>query len=125
MGTRGYIVVKYKGKYYYVYNHFDSYPSNLGKKIVNMIKQREVVKSKSYVYYILQDYKIGDLKITKNEKDVQPGGGIEWVYIVNLDEMIFEILGGYYKPKYDFNKIDEDWFEKFDEVNDRLAPPST
>lgn len=39
MGTRGYIGIRYKGKSYYFYNHWDSYPDGLGAAIV-----REILK---------------------------------------------------------------------------------
>jgi hypothetical protein len=37
MGTRGYYVYKWRGRYYVYYNHFDSYPSGLGQTLVAMI----------------------------------------------------------------------------------------
>lgn len=37
MGTRGLFGFYYKGKYYVVYNHFDSYPEGLGNIIVYQI----------------------------------------------------------------------------------------
>lgn len=39
MGTRGLFGFYYKGKYYVVYNHFDSYKSGLGRSIVDQIKK--------------------------------------------------------------------------------------
>ena len=39
MGTRGLFGFYYKGYYYVVYNHCDSYPSGLGAQIVEEIKQ--------------------------------------------------------------------------------------
>ena len=33
MGTRGYRVIRFRGRYYRYYNHWDSYPEGLGKKI--------------------------------------------------------------------------------------------
>lgn len=39
MGTRGLFGFRYKGKYYMVYNHFDSYPEGLGADLVKQIKQ--------------------------------------------------------------------------------------
>ena len=38
MGTRGFFGFYYKGKYYLVYNHYDSYPQWLGKTIVKELK---------------------------------------------------------------------------------------
>ncbi|KAM5431570.1 hypothetical protein McanMca71_004805 [Microsporum canis] len=37
MGTRGYKIVRYKGRYWVYYNHYDSYPENFGVKIVSRI----------------------------------------------------------------------------------------
>ena len=43
MGTRGYLIFKYKGIYYVIYNHWDSYPSGMGaatvKVLINLCKQ--------------------------------------------------------------------------------------
>jgi len=37
MGTRGYIVWRCRGRYYVLYNHFDSYPSGLGETLLAQI----------------------------------------------------------------------------------------
>lgn len=37
MGTRGYYVFYYHGKFYIYYNHYDSYPEGLGKWIIDSI----------------------------------------------------------------------------------------
>ena len=37
MGTRGYRVIRFRGRYYCFYNHYDSYPENLGNSIVHEI----------------------------------------------------------------------------------------
>ena len=37
MGTRGIICIKYRSKYYKMYNHYDSYGSELGLKIMEEI----------------------------------------------------------------------------------------
>ena len=39
MGTRGYRVYRYRGRYYAVYNHWDSYPSGLGNELVETIPE--------------------------------------------------------------------------------------
>jgi hypothetical protein len=38
MGTRGYYAFRYKRKYYVFYNHFDSYWSGLGSKIIKELQ---------------------------------------------------------------------------------------
>jgi hypothetical protein len=37
MGTRGYLIFKYQGRYYIIYNHWDSYVSCMGVEIVKQI----------------------------------------------------------------------------------------
>ena len=37
MGTRGLRIVKFKGRYWIFYNHWDSYPDGMGKSLVNSI----------------------------------------------------------------------------------------
>jgi len=37
MGTRGYVALRFRGRYYIFYNHFDSYPENLGEKLIGTI----------------------------------------------------------------------------------------
>lgn len=39
MGTRGFVVIKINNKYYTYYNNYDSYPSNLGQKIIDELKE--------------------------------------------------------------------------------------
>ena len=39
MGTRGFIVIKFNGKVYRVFNPYDSYPSGLGKHIIKYLKK--------------------------------------------------------------------------------------
>jgi len=37
MGTRGWLIFVYKGKYYVIFNHYDSYPSGMGASIVEQL----------------------------------------------------------------------------------------
>ena len=37
MGTRGYLYVRYHGRFFVYYNHFDSYPDGLGEAILALI----------------------------------------------------------------------------------------
>lgn len=55
MGTRGYVVFLYKGKYYAIYNHFDSYDlyKNLKKEIIDAIKNGTFDSWKSKVENIV------------------------------------------------------------------------
>lgn len=39
MGTRGFVILKYKNKYYAMYNHFDSYFNHLGVNLVSEIQK--------------------------------------------------------------------------------------
>ena len=39
MGTRGYFVYRFRGRYYVLYNHYDSYPSGMGQWLVDQIPQ--------------------------------------------------------------------------------------
>ena len=38
MGTRGFYCFRYKGLYYVIYNHWDSYPDGLGETLVNQLR---------------------------------------------------------------------------------------
>jgi hypothetical protein len=37
MGTRGYVALRFRAKYYNFYNQFDSNAEHLGKKLINTI----------------------------------------------------------------------------------------
>ena len=37
MGTRGFEIVRFRGRYYVLFHHYDSYPEELGAKIVARI----------------------------------------------------------------------------------------
>lgn len=39
MGTRGLLFVRFHGRYYVYYNHWDSYPEGLGDAIVQEIPE--------------------------------------------------------------------------------------
>lgn len=123
MGTRGYIVVKIDKKYYTVYNHCDSYPENLGSKIINKIKNSIVVKTVDFAVKFLSSLSTYKFFIEKTEPecDIQ----IEWVYIIDLNEMTIKIKGGFYKPIYKITDFDDDtfynnWLDNFLFKNDEL-----
>lgn len=37
MGTRGFVFIRCRGRYFIYYNHWDSYPEGLGEAIVSKI----------------------------------------------------------------------------------------
>jgi hypothetical protein len=63
MGTRGYLVFKWKGVYYTIYNHWDSYPSGMGFAIVRQIiewmrrYQGNKEKVKEFLFTLLEGVK--------------------------------------------------------------------
>lgn len=113
MGTRGYIVYVYKGIYYVLYNHWDSYPEGLGEKIVNEISEFDDEPLKII---------LNKLKITDNENilDISTSRPvndlfIEWIYFINFDKNVFEVEGGVVDLSYKLNKIPEDWMKPLEE----------
>lgn len=131
MSTRGLVGFRIDGVDKVMYNHFDSYPSNLGERTVSFIhsyinKHCDALKKlKNKVRYIIlvnsEDFttngsgKIwyeelrdiqGDLNamlkrgvITNDINFIYDSLFCEWVYIINLDEMVFEIyMGNQTKP---------------------------
>lgn len=107
MGTRGYIVVKYNDKYYVRYNHMDSYPEYLGKKIVSMMRtlHEDNVKGEQYKENILSV--ASDSLTNIEEEKPETTLTIEWIYIIDLQEMTFEIKGGYHEPSYKIQDLVE------------------
>ncbi|EFR02600.1 hypothetical protein MGYG_05597 [Nannizzia gypsea CBS 118893] len=51
MGTRGYRVVRYRGRYFVYYNHLDSYPEHFGKQVVSKVP----VDRKEYEEWLQQE----------------------------------------------------------------------
>lgn len=39
MGTRGFRIVHFRGRYYVLYNQWDSYPEGMGQSLVDQIPQ--------------------------------------------------------------------------------------
>lgn len=107
MGTRGYITVKYNKKYYTRYNGMDSYPEDLGKKIVDHLEylkwHHPDIDKEQYKEYILSVVKDNCTEIS--EKEPETTHMIEWIYVVDVDEMTFSIKGGYYEPVYKIKQL--------------------
>ena len=120
MGTRGFVVIKYKNMYYRIYNHFDSYPQGLGVKLVAFIRTMNGMSSDDVVRHIMEIYD-DDVLITEDPKDIENDLFIEWVYIIDLDNNTFKFTGGYCEPEYPLYHIPKDWFETFSKINEERA----
>jgi hypothetical protein len=114
MGTRGYIVIKYLNRYYKIYNHRDSYPSELGKTVVNMLKrlkEENRLEQSEYCLNTIIEY-FNNEKVEDGDQDFNIF--IEWIYKINLDEMTLTIMGGNnHAQQYNVLDIDDDWLSKF------------
>jgi hypothetical protein len=70
MGTRGEIVIKIKGRWYLIYNHFDSYPSGLLRILIEQMKDYDKIKE-NYENQIVENgggtlYQIGKNEMIDN-----------------------------------------------------------
>jgi len=70
MGTRGLFGFKYKGNYYLIYNHFDSYPSGLGANLIGEIKF--MIDNNLFNIWIrlLENIQIVDKSIAPTDEDI-------------------------------------------------------
>ncbi|KAI0490091.1 hypothetical protein F4859DRAFT_179230 [Xylaria cf. heliscus] len=120
MGTRGWYIYKWQGRYYVYYNYMDSYPSGLGKGLVNRIpsdpeEYQEWLQRKRSDYSKLAERcrELFIVSMDKVEKDPDPKEGlvdgidqipgylppegdgvfIQWIYTIDLDKEIFVIHG--------------------------------
>lgn len=65
MGTRGLFGFCYKGKYYWAYNHWDSYPSGLGADIIKQLQY-------AIDNHLLDDWKNKIVKLIEVDENVSP-----------------------------------------------------
>ncbi len=114
MGTRGYIVIKFNGKIYKVFNPYDSYPSGLGKYIVNylkkLVKENKLENTEDCFYTILGEFLdyTGDMTGQELEEgDAQCNYRIEWIYRIDMDKMEIEVENHYSTAKY--NILSDTW----------------
>lgn len=142
MGTRGYVTVKYNKKYYTRYSGADSYPEDLGKKIVDHLEhinwRHPNVDKEQYKEYILSV--VNDNCTEISEKEPETTHMIQWIYVIDVEEMTISIKGGYYEPSYKIKDIlpkcndsessesdtdSEDyrpwWLKDFQKNNEKLA----
>ena len=116
MGTRGFKAWRFRKRYYYQYNHWDSYPEGLGQTIVATIpsnpedyqtwleEQRKVAAEweSEWNGYLTVDPDSEPKEIaTEMMAENHPTWFaplndlyIEWVYILDLDREIFSVNNG-------------------------------
>ena len=99
MGTRGYKVYRYNGRYFIYYNHWDSYPDGYGVDVLREIP-RNVSKEmfEKWVKAIQEDLDSQYEKMKNSQDsdyvtDEQPVNDalIEWIYEIDLDNLVFHI----------------------------------
>ncbi|KAI0809631.1 hypothetical protein GGR55DRAFT_158454 [Xylaria sp. FL0064] len=138
MGTRGYYVYKWQGRYYVYYNHWDSYPAGLGRKLVGQIPtdptQYQAWLQQKRAFYSELAKKLFAVSWNEFEKDLDleeedglpdlneqfpnylcPRGDlfIEWVYVFDLDREMFGIHGSAF---YHLDKIRVDFEDTLEEA---------
>jgi hypothetical protein len=142
MGTRGYVIIRINNKYYTYYNNYDSYPSDLGKKIWYELREYCIDKSK---YNELKNklinmekstnktiwYNLESIKILENELDLINESNddyyinnnellrkyfndifIEYVYIIDFDENNFEMYSYFHKYYFVGDLLDVEFVDK-------------
>lgn len=94
MGTRGFIIIKFLNKYYKIYNHWDSYPSGHGKKVIDFLQKlkdnNELNQNEECLNTIIQYF----VSICKNEVIEEDGHldiMIEWIYKIDLDQLLLTV----------------------------------
>lgn len=126
MGTRGLYVFKYRGIYYIFYNHYDSYPSGLGKLIVNDIRQLIQDNKLDIVKDLISDIQFSEtqtegnanyksiMRCVENPEEFiyytsseEPNCDIfiEYIYIIDFDKNIFTIKTHEFNSNFDLLNI--------------------
>jgi hypothetical protein len=104
MGTRGFIIIKFNNKYYAIYNHYDSYFSYLGLKIMNYLKEliqaNELNNTEDCLNAMINYFTPeSEYSVIENTIDFYCLDG-EWFYIVDLNEMLLTIKSNKFAPYY-------------------------
>jgi hypothetical protein len=126
MGTRGLYVFKYRGIYYTFYNHYDSYPSGLGKLIISDIRQLVKDNKLDIVKDLISDIQLRETQTTGNsaytgifnclenperfiyyttEYEPECDIFIEYIYIIDFDETLFVIKTDGFNSIFDLLNI--------------------
>jgi hypothetical protein len=136
MSTRGYFGFFYKGKYYLMYNHYDSFPSFLGRMLVEEIKraiadgtfETWIEMFKNVKFYkpnenmpidenkikqsFLNILKEGHMMLDGDKDNLMYDTFIEYSYVLNFDADIFMYFDKEGNQRYfKLNDLD-DWEDK-------------
>lgn len=71
MGTRGLFGFYYRGKFYVVYNHWDSYPEGLGAQIVAELKRAVQANRLGEWIQLLEHLKIVSSTVPPTQEDIE------------------------------------------------------
>jgi hypothetical protein len=126
MATRGLYVFKYRGIYYIFYNHYDSYPSGLGKLIISDIRQLvkdnklDIVKelvggiplmekqtegSSEYEGIVNCIKRPEEFIYYTSEDEPECDIYIEYIYVIDFDETLFVIKTDGFNSIFDLLNI--------------------
>jgi hypothetical protein len=126
MATRGLYVFKYRGIYYIFYNHYDSYPSGLGKLIISDIRQLvkdnklDIVKELVSGIQLMEKKTEGSSEYDgivncikrpeefiyyTSEDEPECDIYIEYIYVIDFDETLFVIKTDGFNSIFDLLNI--------------------
>jgi hypothetical protein len=117
MGTRGYVGFRLYDQDKGVYNHLDSYPSDLGLRVMTFVKDKKSMSNSRYAVALLtpvdddvrgisggyelleaiSNFDGGQIFIEEYSGFLECSMMCEWAYIINLDSGKLEIYEGYNK----------------------------
>ena len=123
MGTRGLFGFYFKGKYYVCYNHWDSYPSGLGKDLINELSRCIKLNQLDEWIVMLKKLRIVDCNTEPTPDDIlrlEPftdtsvGSGTrkDWYCVLRKTQGSFERV---LKSGYLLNHVDENGEPEFEE----------
>jgi len=115
MSTNGVVAFQIDNKLKTIYNHYDSYPDNLGNNVLDFIRRYDIEELKVHTKQMinkrntLTTFYDFDVFISHSDEDIfyyedatsfmERSLFCEWAYIINLDTYELEIYKGYNKEK--------------------------
>jgi hypothetical protein len=97
MGCRGYKIYRHRAHYYIYFNQYDSYPDDLGLKVLHEIPRKVskeefkewLRKTREYVYAQRDSIALSDPANYVSDDAPVNDLFIEWIYEIDLDNLIF------------------------------------